>query len=214
MKNIIFLAPPASGKGTQASLLKEKFNMSHISTGDLLREASRNDDDMGIMLRNIMQSGNLVSDEIVINLLKNKLNTDLKNGFILDGFPRTVNQAIELDKLVNELNLNIDFVFYLNVEKETLKNRITGRRLCQKCGKIYNIYQESVNSCTCGGELYQREDDNVESFNIRYEEYIKKTSPLIDYYEDKNLLIKIDADREINDIFNQISSIMQGDLND
>lgn len=208
IKNIIFLAPPASGKGTQAKLLKDKYNMCHISTGDLLREACSRDDEFGENLKRIMQSGNLVDDSIVLELLKKKVMENLDSGFILDGFPRNVNQALALDELLKEINKKIDYVLYLNVPKNVLQKRITGRRLCKICGKIYNIYQDNISLCTCGGELYQRSDDNLESFENRYQEYIEKTQPLIDYYNKNGNLISIDGDNEVEQIFDQITSIL------
>lgn len=214
IKNIIFLAPPASGKGTQAELLKEKYGMLHISTGDLLREASSMDNEFGRNLKEILKSGILVSDDIVTQLLRDKINSISDVGFILDGFPRNISQANQLDDILGKIQKSIDYVIYLDVPKEELERRITGRRICKSCGKIYNIYQDNISLCTCGGELYQRSDDNYDSFIVRYDEYLDKTQPLIDYYEHQNKLFRVDGCRKVNEIFNQISQILEGDLDD
>lgn len=215
MKNIILLAPPASGKGTQASLLKKDFDLVHISTGDLLRSAASRNDDLGIKLKEIMSSGTLVSDDIVISLLKEKLVENRNsNGFIFDGFPRTVNQAIELDKLLNELEMNIDYVFLMEADYDILLKRITGRRSCPKCGKIYNIYTDlkpvREDICdVCFEHLVSRSDDNPDSFKIRYQEYLAKTYPLIDYYEEHGKLIRINALDSIEKVYDKILSVMK-----
>lgn len=216
MMNIILLAAPAAGKGTLSELLQKKYHIAHISTGDLLREAASSEDELGKKIKDILASGKLVSDEIVYDLLLRRLaQPDCQNGFILDGFPRNVEQAKEYDEILNKLHLSLDYVFLLDVDKNVLESRITGRRLCSKCGAIYNVYVADVKPkhdgiCDrCGGPLYQRDDDNSESFKVRYETYLEKTSPLIDFYQKRNLLYKIDATKDKNHTFEQVESILE-----
>ena len=212
--NIILLAPPAAGKGTQAEILKNTYNLNHISTGDLLRSASREESEFGYNLKKMMESGNLVSDDIVLEVLNRYLeNTDNLN-LLLDGFPRNIYQADKLNEILSKKNGQVDYVFLLNVPKDTLLYRITGRRLCKSCGKVYNVNidplkpkNESI--CDeCGGELFNRKDDNEETFNIRYGEYEKETYPLINYYKQKNILYEIDSSLSREDTFKQIESIL------
>lgn len=212
--NIILLAPPAAGKGTQAEILIEKYNLNHISTGDLLRNASREENDFGKNLKQIMESGNLVSDDIVLEVLNRYLeNTDSTN-LLLDGFPRNLYQAEKLDEILEERNNQIDYVFLLNVSKDILIDRITGRRLCKSCGKVYNVNidplkpkNESI--CDeCGGELFTRRDDNIDTFNVRYSEYQNQTSPLIDYYKQKGILYEVDSSVSRENTYTQIEEIL------
>lgn len=210
MKNIIFIAPPAAGKGTMSEILIEKYGYKHISTGDILREMAKQEDDMGRSLKEMLASGKLVSDDIVYEALKRRLlKGDLENGYILDGFPRNLEQAMEYEKILEDTNNNLGVVIYLDTPKDVLEKRITGRRLCRNCGATYNVLtgvntpkNESV--CDkCGGELYQRDDDNTESFNVRYNTFLSKTYPLLDYYEKKNILNRVksvDIDNTIKDI--------------
>lgn len=208
MINILLLAPPAAGKGTQSELLEKQFFITHISTGNLLREACNKNDSFGNNLKEIINAGKLVSDEIVLELLKNKFQELSSNGFILDGFPRNINQAIELDKLLKESDLKLDYVFFLDVPRDVLEKRITGRRMCKNCGKIYNIHNYDGVNCVCGGELYQRDDDTEDAFQTRYKTYLELTSPLVDYYQDQGILHKIDASLKIDEVNNQITSII------
>lgn len=199
-KNIIFIAPPAAGKGTHSEILRNKFNLAHISTGDLLREESKKENDLGRYLKEQMKTGNLISDEIVTELLEKRLQADdCNNGYILDGYPRNINQANILDNLLIKLNKQINYVFYLSVDKELAMKRACGRLGCPICGKIYNSYFEEMkpkvsNTCDkCGVELNHRDDDNEESFNKRFDTYINSTKPLLEYYESKNLLYTVDS---------------------
>lgn len=216
MTNIILLAAPAAGKGILSELLKKHYNLVHISTGDLLRNASKNDDEHGISLRKILASGELVSDEIVYNLLEHRLSmSDCQKGFILDGFPRNVEQAEKYDKILNKLNLKLGYVFLLDVDKKILETRITSRRLCKDCGAIFNINIDSAKPIkngicdNCGSELYQRSDDNTESFKVRYDTYINKTQPLVEFYENKKILYKIDGSKDKEYTFEQVKSILE-----
>lgn len=212
--NIILLAPPAAGKGTQAEILIEKYNLNHISTGDLLRNASREENDFGKNLKQIMESGNLVSDDIVLEVLNRYIENTNNSNLLLDGFPRNIYQAEKLDEILKERNTQVDYVFLLNVSKDILIDRITGRRLCKSCGKVYNVNidplkpkKESI--CDeCGGELFARRDDNIETFNIRYSEYENQTAPLIDYYKEKGILYEVDSSISREYTYTQIEEIL------
>lgn len=198
MKNIILIAAPAAGKGTLSDLLVKKYDYIHISTGDLLREVSKENTELGQKIAKMLQNGELVTDEIVFELLENKL-CQVDKPYILDGFPRTLNQAYKYDELIQKLNKDLGIVVVLNCDYEILKKRIVGRYLCKDCGSIYNTLtgvntpkQEGICD-NCGGDLYKRSDDNEESFKTRYETYLEKTKPLIDFYEKKGNLYYIDS---------------------
>ncbi len=209
MKNIIFIAPPAAGKGTQSNILKEKYDYAHISTGDMLREAINSGSKLGIDVKNIIDKGELVSDEIIIKLVAEKLASLKGKPFILDGFPRTLNQAIALEKIIDDNYVTI----YLDLSEEEAISRITGRLTCS-CGKSYNINIDSlkpkiVGKCdACGSNLIKRDDDNVDAFKIRFKTFLDNTEALLDYYNSKNKLVKIDVNREVSDIFNDISGVV------
>lgn len=216
MKNLILIAAPGAGKGTLAKGLKEEYHYAHISTGDLLREAASKGDELGNHISELLASGTLVTDDIVISALKNRLmDEDCSNGYILDGFPRTVKQAEMYDKILEELHKELGLVIVLDVEKELLIERITGRRICRDCGAIYNIYNpdlipEKDDACDkCGGELYQRSDDNLESLETRYQTYLEKTQPLIDYYEQKDCLYRVNSNFGTNDTFNEVAKLLK-----
>lgn len=215
MKNIMFIAPPAAGKGTQAELVVEKYGIPHISTGNILREISKEDSEIGKYVYETLQSGQLVKDDITYQLVENRLKrADCKNGFIIDGFPRNIEQAFEYDKILKRLGYNIGNVILINVDKKTLEKRITGRRTCEKCNAIYNINDEDkapkVDSIcdNCGGKLYQRSDDNLESFETRYETYIEKTAPIIEHYKHAGALIEVNGNDSVENIFAKIDEII------
>ena len=215
MKNIIFIAPPASGKGTMSELLIEKYGYTHISTGDILREMAKVDDSLGHTIKDLLQKGELIPDDIVYSAVERRLAMkDLDNGYILDGFPRNLSQALEYDKILEKIHRDLGVVIELITDKETLERRITGRRICSECKATYNVLT-GVNTprnehiCDkCGGMLYQREDDNYESFQNRYQTYLDKTLPLVDYYKEKNVLFSVsslkpeDTIKEIEAIIN------------
>ncbi len=210
MKNIIFIAPPAAGKGTMSEVLMEKYGYKHISTGDILRSMASKEDDFGKELSALLKTGNLISDDIVNEALKRRLlMNDLDNGFILDGFPRNIEQAREYDKILSDINKDLGVVIYLDTPREILEKRITGRRICKECGATYNVLTgvntpKKENTCDkCGGELYQRNDDNKESFEVRYNTFVEKTYPLLDYYEEKKVLYRVTS----VDVENTISEI-------
>ena len=213
--NIIFVAPPAAGKGTQSNLLVEKYGLAHISTGDLLREESNSGSVLGNQLKVELTTGKLISDEIVINLLKNRLmKDDIKNGFILDGYPRSLEQARLLEGILNELNMKIDHVLYLDMDKELAMHRALGRLTCPECGKGYNKYEEVMKpkvdgKCDdCHVDLECRSDDNEETFNTRFDTYINNTQPLLDYYKERELLTVIDNSGTPEETFNKIKEVI------
>lgn len=215
MKNLILIAAPGAGKGTLANDLKEKYHYTHISTGDLLREAAAKGDELGKQIHEMQTKGMLVSDEIVASALKNRLmESDCDNGYILDGYPRTVRQAEMYDNLLKELNKDLGIVIVLDIEKELLIERITGRRLCRGCDAIYNIYNPELtpkdpNTCDkCGGELYQRSDDNLESLETRYNTYLEKTQPLIDYYNNKGCLYRVNSSSGSKETLKQVVELL------
>lgn len=198
MVKMIFLGPPGSGKGTYSSRLSPKLNIPHISTGDLLRNEVKNETELGEKAKKYMDKGKLVTDELVMKILKKRINQeDCENGFILDGFPRTLSQAKALDKITD-----IDVVIKLHLPEDILIEKLTGRRVCEDCGKNYNvadINRKGINmppllpendmKCDkCGGKLIQRDDDKVEVIKDRLETYHKETKPLIKYYKEKGLL--------------------------
>lgn len=214
MKNIILIAPPAAGKGTQSKLLCDKYKLAHISTGDLLRAVTTKDDEFSLKVKEIMQSGKLVSDDIVLELLSNRIKEDdCKYGFILDGFPRNVSQANSYIDMTKKLNIPIGNVIYIDVPKEITKKRIIGRLSC-KCGAVYNDQIEENKpkvefTCDlCGSLLNKRSDDNEETFEKRYEEYVKETYPLIEFFENIGMLHKVNGVESKENILNEISKII------
>ncbi len=215
MKSIILIAPPAGGKGTQSNMLKEEYNLPHISTGDLLRGASKNDSEISEQINKIMQEGKLVPDEIVMTLLKERIQKeDCDNGYILDGFPRTVDQAAAYEDILNELGKENGYVILLNTNKEDAKARIANRVSCPKCGRVYNNIIEDVkpqveNQCDdCKIDLVHRDDDNAETYEKRYNEYLEKTQPLIDFYKEKGLLYEVDNNVDVDYTFSRIKEII------
>ena len=211
--NIIFIAPPASGKGTQSELLVKEFGYQHISTGDLLRDKQNDGTELGFRIKSLLASGKLVDDETVTLLLKEKLNS-ISGPFILDGYPRNLKQASILDNLLNELNKKIDVVIYLNVDENIAMKRALGRISCKECGKIYNKYFDEMipnveGVCDiCKGELISRSDDNEESFKIRFNTYLDNTKPLLDYYKNENKLVVIDKISTPEETFNEIKKVI------
>lgn len=213
MKNIIFIAPPAAGKGTQSELLVSEFGYNHISTGDLLRSKQNDGSELGNYIKDLLSQGKFVDDEIVTKLLSDKLSS-IDGPFILDGYPRNIEQANILENVLNSLNLSIDAVIYLNVDSETAMKRALGRVSCPKCNKIYNKYIEEkmpkvTNVCDdCGVELIGRSDDNEESFKIRFDTYINQTQPLLDYYKSNGLLVIIDKVNTPNETFEEVKKVI------
>jgi len=214
MKNIIFVAPPAAGKGTCSEKLQEKLGYSHISTGDLLREAKVKGDDLGQKIAKLMDEGKLVGDDIVLELLQRELNKMDNKSFILDGYPRNILQAQTLDKLFNDLQIDDYVVIYLTIDFDKALERTLERLLCPNCKRGYNKYSASLKPkqngiCdNCGSDLITRSDDNEDTFKVRFENYMNETKPVLDYYQNKNKLQIIDSLQDINDIINEIERVI------
>ena len=201
---LILLGAPGAGKGTQATRISDKYNLPHISTGDILRKNIKEGTKLGIEAKSYIDAGKLVPDEVVINIVKDRLQqADCKNGFILDGFPRTCPQAEALDKVTK-----IDAVINIAVDPALIVNRITGRRLCA-CGESYHISMGIGDTCPkCGSKLYQRDDDKEETVKERMQVYENQTAPLIDYYTAKGLVVDVDGGKPLNEVFEQISKVI------
>ena len=206
---LILLGPPGAGKGTQGHVLSERFHVPHVSTGDMLREAVKENSPVGLKAQEYMNRGELVPDDIVIEIVKERLGKKgSRNGFILDGFPRTRRQAEMLDSVLHEMHKNIDMVIYFRTSEDVIVRRLSGRRICRSCGANYhikNIPPKVKGICdVCNGPLYQREDDKEGTVKNRLEVYERQTSPLIDYYKEKSKLNTITGDLEVEDAFKSI----------
>ncbi len=213
--NLILLGPPGAGKGTQAKILIKKYDIPQISTGDMLRAAIKEQTPLGIKAKSCVDSGALVSDDIVIGIVEERLlKSDCRNGFILDGFPRTVAQADALKKMLHTVGKAIDHVISIEVDREDLLERITGRRTCRNCGKGFHVRfdppKASGRCDDCGGELYQRDDDSEETMRTRLDVYEKQTAPLIAYYAQESLLRPIQGTGSIDDIQRKLLLVLGG----
>lgn len=212
--NIILMGLPGAGKGTQASKIIKKYPIPHISTGDMFRLAIKNETELGKEAKSYMDKGELVPDSVTIGIVKERLSqSDAKEGFLLDGFPRTVEQAQALNDIMDELGTQIDRTINVDVDEEELMNRLTGRRICEVCGTAYHLVfnppkQEGVCDLD-GGKLYQREDDNPETVANRLEVNLKQTQPLLDFYKEQDVLVNVDGSKDIDDVFARIDDILQ-----
>ena len=213
--NLLIIGAPGAGKGTMSSFLVDQCNLVHISTGDMLREAMKNKTPLGLQVQECMDSGKLVPDEIIHGIITERLKKDdINNGFLFDGYPRTLAQAIDLESILKELNKKIDAVLNLQLDDEVIIKRITGRRTCSKCGAIYNVYfsaPKTENICdVCHEELTTRGDDNEESLKIRLNEFYKNTAPVVDYYKKQNIVYNIDAAKDVDGELKEIQEVLEG----
>ena len=217
MKNIILIAPPAAGKGTQSKLISAEYNIPHISTGDLLRDEVVSGSALGLMLKQEMDRGGLISDDTIVNLLRDRITqVDCNNGYILDGYPRNVNQAIIYENMIQELGKSVGTVIFMDIDKEITIKRTLSRMVCTACGASYNkevpeLKPRNDGFCDkCGHNLQVRSDDSLETAYARYNTYIASTSPLIEYYRNKGILkeIKIEETDSTQAVFNKIKSII------
>lgn len=207
--NIVLLGAPGAGKGTQAAKIIEAYGVAHISTGDILRAAVANQTPLGVEAKRYMDAGELVPDLVVIGLVKSRLEEpDTERGFILDGFPRTTNQAEALDHALEELGKQIDSAVAITVDPEVIVGRLTSRRTCRDCGRITNASEGSA-CASCGGELYQRDDDNEATVRNRLDVYERSTAPLIAYYRDKGVLHQIDGDRPVDAVWADVRAAIE-----
>jgi len=212
MVNLVLLGAPGAGKGTQAKMLAGKYGILHISTGDILRENVSNNTELGQKAKEYMDKGKLVPDTVLIDIIKDRLSKpDTDNGFLLDGYPRTIPQAVALDYIFGQLGKKLDVVIDIKVQDEELVARLAGRRMC-KCGASYHVKfnpPKRDGICdVCSGELYQRDDDTESSVKTRLVAYYNQTHPLIDYYTDKGLLHTVSGTGDIEDIFGEITVVI------
>lgn len=212
---IVFIGLPGAGKGTQAERIVDTFEIPHISTGDMFRAAMKAGTPMGVKAKSYVDQGQLVPDEVTVGVVQERLEmSDVAKGFLLDGFPRNIAQAEALDQMLEEMGKRISVAIHLDVDRGLLLERLTGRRICKSCGSTYHMVfnppkHEGV--CDkCGGELYQRDDDKVETVATRLDVNIKQTQPLLDYYSAKGVLQKVDGETSIDEVFEQISAILRG----
>ena len=209
--NIILMGPPGAGKGTQAANLVKEYGLTHISTGDIFRKALKEQTKYGVIAKYFMQFGHLVPDDYTIQMVREYLQeNEFPNGFVLDGFPRTIIQARELESIAKEFKFNIDAVINLDIELDRLVPRLSGRRTCKECGASFHIEYNPTKVegvCdACGGELYQRPDESEEAVKVRLDTYEKQTRPLIDYYTMKGQITNINGDQSMEDVFKDIKA--------
>jgi adenylate kinase len=212
--NLVLMGLPGAGKGTQAEKIVEKYGIPHISTGDMFRAAIKESTDLGLQAKSFMDQGNLVPDEVTIGIVRERLSKeDCAEGFLLDGFPRTVAQAEALENILSDLNKKIDYVINIDVDQEFLMERLTGRRICKSCGSTYHlVFNPPIKDDVCdrcGGELYQRADDNAETVQNRLEVNQKQTKPLLDFYEDKGYLRNINGQQDIRKVFDDLDQLLR-----
>ncbi|MBS4193341.1 adenylate kinase [Bacillus sp. FJAT-49705] len=213
--NLVLMGLPGAGKGTQAEKIVQKYGIPHISTGDMFRAAIKDETELGLQAKSFMDKGELVPDEVTIGIVRERLSKgDCKKGFLLDGFPRTVAQAEALEDILTQLDKKINYVINIDVDNGILMERLTGRRICKDCGATYHLVfnppaKDGV--CDrCGGELYQRADDNEATVKNRLDVNIKQTKPLLDFYETKGYLRNIDGQQQIDKVFADVDQLLEG----
>ena len=212
--NIIFMGPPGAGKGTQANNIIDNYDIPHISTGDIFRAAIKNETALGVEAKSYLDSGKLVPDSLTIKIVEQRLlQDDCKNGFLLDGFPRTINQAKALDEMLENMGKKVDLAINLEVPFDVLIERLIARRMCKDCSTSFHLEfnpPKIANVCDrCEGELYQRSDDNENSVKTRLETYLEETQPLIEYYNLKNVLKNVNGLQTMDKVFNDIKNIVE-----
>ncbi len=215
---LILLGPPGAGKGTQAQLITQTFGIPQISTGDILRAEVRKGTELGQQVKSIMEAGKLVSDDLIIKIIEKRIQEpDCQNGFILDGFPRTIGQAEALNELLKKLGPDKLKVLEFQIPDDVIVQRITNRRVCSQCGKVFNLLLNPPppdGKCdACGGKIIQRSDDSEEVVRKRLKEYHEKTEPLIEYYRKMNKLHIIHADRTVEEVFAEVKEILETNFN-
>ncbi len=215
MLRLVLLGRPGAGKGTQGAFISEEFNIPRLVMSELLKEEVRSGSDLGETIKGYMERGLLVPDDIVYEVLERKLSEVMEKGFLLDGFPRNLEQAEWLDKFLNSRGKNLTAVLFFDVDELTVLRRMMGRLVCESCGRSYNVFYDpppDARRCECGGKLYQRSDDCYEKILRRLDVFNEETSPLIEYYENKGLLVRIDASKDVEgvrrEVFSTISSLL------
>lgn len=211
--NLVLMGLPGAGKGTQAEKIIDKYAIPHISTGDMFRAAIKEETELGLKAKSFMDKGELVPDEVTIGIVRERLSKDdCKNGFLLDGFPRTVAQAEALENILSSLGKRLDYVINIEVDREILTERLTGRRICENCGATYHLVfnpPKTEGVCDkCGGPLYQRPDDNAETVGNRLDVNMKQIRPLLDFYEEKGYLRNVNGQQDIHQVFADIDQLL------
>ncbi|HLT56710.1 MAG TPA: adenylate kinase [Bacillota bacterium] len=212
--NLILMGLPGAGKGTQAEKIKSKYNIPHISTGDMFRSAIQEGTELGKKAKQYMDQGQLVPDEVTVGIVKERLGKeDCKKGFLLDGFPRTLEQAKSLDAILDDLGVSLDHVLHVDVPEEKLMERLTGRRICPTCKTAYHVlFNPPKQEGICdkdGSALIQRDDDKPETVKNRLSVNLEQTKPLLDFYEEKGYLVKVNGDQDIDKVFQDIEKVLE-----
>lgn len=211
---LVLLGPPGAGKGTHAQVLSKELKLAHISTGDMLREALREGTALGLKAKSFMEKGSLVPDEVVIGIVRERLSKkDCHAGFILDGFPRTKDQAVSLDEMLLDLKLPLDIAIDFKTSKEVIIRRLSGRRVCSKCGQTYHLtnFRPKIESACdkCGSDLMQRADDRIDAIENRLKVYLETTEPLIHYYKNKKILTEVSGDLEVKELNEALNELFE-----